>query len=575
MGYKLSLLFPNQDLHFKTLSDVAFHDIGMDGVVKKLSVNENEQTYITNVMRMMTNDLYTARYRAEVFDDIYNNKSMREDLMKLMDRINFLREFGSFKRDHDAQQGVWDLLHRLDELSSYIECIEAIHKCLSDTELKSEGLNKLRDHVKALYTDNSFDALKMDIKALKADTRNLKSVTVGINLNERFEASGVGLISVNSKPFTKSGIVSNFVDKVTGADSIHDGNQWNNDFRYHEVVVKRAPGNETPFVVPALSPMALMSLKAIADSETDEKNITNYMDEIASRMLGKTARHLREILGRYVMLTITDITDIMPEFIYYVRWAEYIEKLKARGFTFCKPKVIGLNDNNELEDYGDSSVGQVMDARGIYNIRLIEDDKTKPSSIVPNNLSFDKKNWLYILTGANRGGKTMITQAIGQMYFLSQGGIYAPGTAFLYKPVECIYTHFPADEDKTLDLGRLGEECKRFKELFQSATSDSLLLLNETFSTTSFEEGYYIARDCIKAILNKGVRTIYNTHMHKLAVDVPEINEDAGEYRASSLIVVNKGSERSYEVRVAPPQGKSYASDIAEKYGVTYDMLTN
>ena len=76
-----------------------------------------------------------------------------------------------------------------------------------------------------------------------------------------------------------------------------------------------------------------------------------------------------------------------------------------------------------------------------------------------------------------------------------------PGDSFEYVPVDCIYTHFPADEDKTLDLGRLGEECKRFREIYSAATQKSLLLINETFSTTSFEEGYYIAKDSVKAIL--------------------------------------------------------------------------
>ncbi len=149
-----------------------------------------------------------------------------------------------------------------------------------------------------------------------------------------------------------------------------------------------------------------------------------------------------------------------------------------------------------------------------------------------------------------------------------------PGSSLSYEPADAIYTHFPADEDKTLDLGRLGEECKRFKELYEDSGKSSILLLNETFSTTSFEEGYYIARDCIKAILSKGVRTIYNTHMHKLAFDIDEINDGVGEYKAASLIVVSSGGERSYEVKVASPEGMSYASDIAKKYGVTYEMLT-
>ena len=184
-----------------------------------------------------------------------------------------------------------------------------------------------------------------------------------------------------------------------------------------------------------------------------------------------------------------------------------------------------------------------------------------------------------MLTGANRGGKTTITQAIGQLFVLAQGGIYVPGNGFTFSPVDCIYTHFPADEDKTLDLGRLGEECKRFKEIYENADSRSLLLLNESFSTTSFEEGYYIAKDCIRAILCKGMRTIYNTHMHKLAFDLAQINEEQGqtehaEGRAFSLIVHAKDAKRSYQIEVAPPEGKSYASQIAQKYGVTYEMLT-
>ena len=135
------------------------------------------------------------------------------------------------------------------------------------------------------------------------------------------------------------------------------------------------------------------------------------------------------------------------------------------------------------------------------------------------------------------------------------------------------WTHFPADEDKTMDLGRLGEECVRFKELYTESTEDSLMLLNETFSTTSFEEGYYIAADAVRALLQKGTRTIYNTHMHKLARDLESLNEGAKDAHAFSLIVRSEGRERSFKIEVAPPEGMSYARDIAEKYGVTYDAL--
>ena len=51
------------------------------------------------------------------------------------------------------------------------------------------------------------------------------------------------------------------------------------------------------------------------------------------------------------------------------------------------------------------------------------------------------------------------------------------------------------------------------------------------------------------------------------------MREEHPDGTAFSLIVHTKGTERSYQVEVAPPEGKSYASEIAQKYGVTYEML--
>ncbi len=558
---KISILFPDHSLKFNKLSEETLHDLGMDTLVKQLTAVESEQTYIRNVMGMLTDDASHAVYRGDVFDDIYRNPGMRAELMKLLDRVNFLRDYGSYKHDHDHDPGVWDLMHRLDEINDYIECIEAVYKCLTNADISSKGLTSLRDYVEQLYTDNGFDELKTDIKNLRADTGSLKSVTVGINLNERFEACGIGIISINNKPFTKSGLVGRFVDKVVGKDQLHDGTDWDGDYRFDEFTAKNPLAVGKLPIIPPFSPLALMSMKSISEADNQARSITNYMDEITERLLRQTVKHLRDVLNKYTMLTITDITDLMPEFIYYIRWVDYIEKQRARGFEFSKSVPA---DN-----------GISAKICGIYNLKLLDNKTAVSTDIVTNDLAFSDEHCLYVLTGANRGGKTTITQAIGQAFLLAQGGIYVPGTSFAFSPVDAIYTHFPADEDKTMDLGRLGEECKRFREIYAKATAKSLILLNETFSTTSFEEGYYIAKDCEKAILEKGVRTIYNTHMHKLAADIDEINAASQRSKAASLVMrTGQNGERSYKVEIAPPEGMSYASDIAKKYGVTYEMLT-
>lgn len=559
-----SILFPNENSisEMKNLSETTLHDLGLDQIIKSLSNKEVEQNFIQKTMSLISADPALAAYRCDVFEDILNNPSMRTSIMKILDEVNFLKNYGSFKSNYTDDATVWDLLHRLDEINDYIKCVEALFECLDQKEIKSEGLINLRNYVNDIYQNRAFAELRQDVSKLKFETSDLKSVTVGINLNSCFEADSIGLISINNKYFTKSGILSNFIEKLSPTDDIQDGNEWNESYKYHEFEVNSlAEGVESlaKFSLAASHPVMAMSLASVPEKDP-VADIPRYMNRITNQMLTLTTKKLKETLKKYVSITITDITNLIPEFMYYISWAEYVEKMQKRGFTFSK----AVPFDNDIQ----------MDAQGIYNMKLLGGNITK-DELVTNDLDFSSKDGVYILTGANRGGKTTITQAMGQLFVMAQGGIYIPGEQFKFVPVDNVYTHFPADEDKTLDLGRLGEECQRFKAMYSDCTSKSLLLLNETFSTTSFEEGYFIARDSIRAILKKRVRTIYNTHMHKLAKDIDILNDESPDFKATSLIVVSKEKQRSFKIKKAAPEGLSYANDIAEKYGVTFEMLTN
>lgn len=579
-GY--SLLFPSEKLEYKTLSQITMHDLGLDMICRQLSSKEAEQNYILRVMSQIYVDPKVTRYRCDIFEDILKHKQLRDDMMETLNRISFLKDYGSFRREYDEGASVWELMHRLDEIGDYIECVDALYACLEKYELHSDGFAGLREYVKSIYSDNGFGELKEDISNLKFDTSEIKSITVGINLNERFEAEGVGLISVNSKYFTRGGVLSNFYDHIMTRDKINSEVQWKGDYKFQpfdarsELQVKAPMQQMAQTAVAGTVAGAAAGIGGIPEGD-QARDVTRYTDRVVGHMVSGIVKKMRQVLNKYVSITITDMTDLVPELMYYIRWAEYIEKLQETGAVFSKAKVVHLAEMSSESDskVGDSDSRYYMKARGVYNIKLAAFDTEESEHIVTNDLDFDRSHRVYILTGANRGGKTTITQTIGQLFVMAQGGIYIPGDEFEFAPVDCVYTHFPADEDKTLDLGRLGEECKRFKDIFDNADEKSLILLNETFSTTSFEEGYYIAKDSVRAILAKGTRTIYNTHMHKLAFDVDEMNGDRTDGRAYSLIVHNEGSQRSYKIEIAPPAGKSYASDIAKKYGVTYDMLVN
>lgn len=565
-----SILFPDKDISdFKQLSDTACHDLGLDNICSELTDDNKERKFILNVISRMTSDLETAIYRQKVFADILSLPELRKTLLELFDKIEFMRSFGTMHKTSDEEMGLWHLFHRLDELNSYIQCVEAMRDCLSDERINSDGLKALKMHIDSLYDEAHFEEMKKDISELKIKASDVKSVTLGINVNDRFEAVSMGLISVNRKPFKKSGIVSSFADSIASKDNIRDTEEWNGDMHYRPIERENKGelldflDHEAGFMSLHMTPFTDAKTRSTIVNAAEKdgvKSSTFYLETTINKMLSSLVRKLRDTLTKYANVAIVNISQLVPEFIYYIRFAEFIEKQQQKGFIFCEPNIIEESSTS-------------MEACGFYNLKLAVSCGDM-NEIVTNDLTFDKEHTIYILTGANRGGKTTLTQAVGLLYVLAQGGIFVPASSFGYRPADCIYTHFPADEDKTMDLGRLGEECVRFREIYSECTESSLLLLNETFSTTSFEEGYFIARDSVRALMRKSVRTLYNTHMHKLAADADELNRSGEQACVSSLIMKSDEGKRSFKVAAAPPEGMSYARDIAEKYGVTYEMLT-
>ncbi len=548
---------------YRRLPDHVMHDLGLEAFCKAASDDDKERRLITNVLSQITDDVSVADYRRAIFADILNLPELRTTMMQLFERIQFLKDFSTMHKTSDEELGLWHLFHRLDELDDYIRIVETMRDCLSDERIQSEGLKNLKDYVSSLYEDACFAEMKTDIAALKMKTSEVQSVTLGINVNERFEATSIGLVSVNRKPFKKSNIVSNFADAVAAKDKIRDNADWDGDLHYQLIEKEEKRGmieymKEEGGLLGAASVIA--NATTVNPSADDlAAGSTFYLDAVMNKVLRSLVKKLRDTLTKYADVAIMNVSGLVPEFLYYIRCAGLINRLMEKGCVFCEAQP---------ETEGETS----MTAEGFYNLKLAM-NMENAKEIVPNDLIFDKNHTVYILTGANRGGKTTITQAVGQLFVLAQGGLFVPAQSFRYVPCDCVYTHFPADEDKTMDLGRLGEECVRFKEMFSAATGKSLLLLNETFSTTSFEEGYYIARDSVKALLTKAARTIYNTHMHKLGEDAGDFSLENTGAGAASLIMKTEDGRRSFKVALARPEGSSYAKDIAEKYGVTYEML--
>ena len=74
-----------------------------------------------------------------------------------------------------------------------------------------------------------------------------------------------------------------------------------------------------------------------------------------------------------------------------------------------------------------------------------------------------------------------------------------------------------------------------------------------------------------------GCRCIFSTHLHELASEIDSINERLsaeGGVPIDTLVAGIEGEgRRSFRITRTKPDGKSYARDIAAKYGLTYESI--
>jgi DNA mismatch repair ATPase MutS len=251
----------------------------------------------------------------------------------------------------------------------------------------------------------------------------------------------------------------------------------------------------------------------------------------------------------------------LPEIEFVSRASELLEKLSVHpGCSICTPEVRPAGEKEFC-------------AVGLYNPRvaLAIDDE-----IVTNDLTFDDDARIYVLTGPNRGGKSVITVALGAAQAFCQLGLPVPAVSAKISVTDGIFTHFPEGADDTIDKGRLGEECARLREIFDAATPDSLILLDESLSSTGAYEATYIASEILTAFAAMRCRGIFSTHLHELAANIAEINTrslERGGVRLDTLVAGMESGQRSFKIYRAKPDGKSYARDIADKYGLSFEEL--
>ncbi|MCR5733128.1 MAG: hypothetical protein K6G22_00855 [Lachnospiraceae bacterium] len=471
-------------------------------------------------------DTEVLKYRLDVVGDLVEN----DRLFEIFNRaLVLIYDINDMKRAINVDFTTESALTCIRHLEMYQEIVDLFAEGFKDTEVSSVGMKRFKDHILSIYNGDDYKNLCLELSAMETRFGNIRSITVGVNVDSYLQPKEAGILSINEEEFKEGTIIDRLIKK----------------------------NNADPkMFMSGIFPL----IKGLSPDEN--KAFNHSVSSALNRIYSKAIRDFEPLVNKYFNTSTADFVSILDDIRFLTAGVSFIRQMKELGFDMCKPEVRPVDQKK-------------CDLTGVYNPILAR--RKIEEVIVLNDFSYDENGRFYLVTGPNHGGKSIFAYSVGMAQALFQLGLFVPAKSAAISPVTGIFTHFPASDENNYGKGRLESECERLSGILKNISDTDVLFMDESFSSTSGLEGGYIASEVLSAIGVIGCGGIYVTHIHELAAKCDEYNSHEGNRgKIDNLVAVmedKQSGKRSYRVIRTTPDGLSYAKDIARKYGLDYEGI--
>ncbi len=249
----------------------------------------------------------------------------------------------------------------------------------------------------------------------------------------------------------------------------------------------------------------------------------------ATSILKQAAKYLEDFM-----------TMLRSELAFYVGCINLMDRMRELGMPVCVP-VLLPSDSRERA------------WQGLYDVSLA---LTKGAAVVGNELSASGIR-LYIITGANQGGKSTFLRSMGQAQLMAQCGMPVGAEGFKAPLRSGVFTHFKKEEDNYMKSGRLDEELKRISFITDHIEPGAMMLFNESLTSTNEREGSEICRQITQALIENDIEVFSVTHLYAFAVKY------LGDAETKFLLAERREDmERTFRILPGEPLQTAYGEDL-------------
>jgi DNA mismatch repair protein MutS len=178
---------------------------------------------------------------------------------------------------------------------------------------------------------------------------------------------------------------------------------------------------------------------------------------------------------------------------------------------------------------------------------------------------------LLLITGPNMGGKSTYLRQAAMLVLMAQMGCYVPAAKMRYGLVDRIYTRIGASDNVARGRSTFMVEMTETATILNTATSQSLVLLDEMGRGTATFDGLSLAWATVEFLHAEiGARTLFATHYHELTMLAEKLP------RVLNLRVAVKESSSGIVFLHSIEPGaasKSYGIEVAKLAGLPKAVL--
>ncbi len=499
-----SILSELADARIETSDPPAyFVDLNLDQIVDSITASKKDYDLKPFYYTPLT-DMDSIEYRQEIFRDL-ENKDVLKLIKAFAQNMRTMREYlvQANKLYYQSQKESWFL----DAVIIYCNAAKDLTSGLNLVDIHSRGFSAFCDFLTAYIHSDRFTSLFEDAKQIISELASVKYSMI-------IKDNTIRVRNYENEPDYSIEVEQTFEKFKQGAvkDYKVELREW--------IEMNHIEAQVLEFVA-WLNPTIFSKLNDYYVKNQD------YPD----KTIGVFDREIQ----------------------FYISYLEYLETFKQKGLQFCYPQI--SNSGKDILNYDG------------FDLALANKLIHEKSPIVCNDFYLRDKERIIIISGPNQGGKTTFARTFGQLHYLAALGCMVPGREAKLFLFDQLFTHFEKEENIKNLRGKLQDDLVRIYEIMTKATSNSVVILNEIFTSTTLSDAIFLSKKVMEKMVELDLICVWVTFIDELST----YNEKT--ISMVSSVYPDDPTQRTFKITRKPADGLAYAISIADKYHLTYKYL--